>query len=102
MINKSVNNTVAGGVAVGGLALGAVVSNVAALPKESRVKFVKGVMFALVAFLALVSAVVALGLFSELAKVPADEKGLASGVAAAFAMPAVGVVAFALKKLLRK
>ena len=102
MINKSVNNTVAGGVAFTGLAVGAVVSNVAGLPQASRVKFVKGVMFVVVALLATVCAVVALGLFSELAKVPADEKGLASGVAAAFAMPAVGVVAFALKKLLRK
>lgn len=102
MISKNVNSGVAGGVAVGGLALGAVVSNVASLPHASRVKFVKGVVFAVAAFLAVVCAVVGLGLFSELANVPASEKGIATGVAAAFLVPAFGVVGFALKKLLRK
>lgn len=102
MIDKSVSRGVAGGVAISGLALGAVVSNVAVLPQESRIKFVKGVMFAVAVFLAAVSAVVALGLFSELAKVPAAEKGFAAGAAIAFAMPAVGVLVFSLRKLFRK
>ena len=102
MINKNVSSTVAGGVAVGGLALGAVVSNVASLPHASRVKFVKGVAFAVMAFLAAVCAVVAVGLFSELANVPASEKGLATGVVVAFAMPAFGVVALMLRKLFSK
>lgn len=102
MIDKSVSRGVAGGVAISGLAVGAVVSNVAVLPKESRVKFVKGVVFAVVALLAALSAVVALGLFSELANVPAGEKGWAVGAASVFALPAVGVLVFAVKKLLSK
>lgn len=102
MIDKSVSRGVAGGVAISGLAVGAVVSNVAVLPKESRVKFVKGVVFAVVALLAALSAVVALGLFSELGNVPAGEKGWAVGAASVFALPAVGVLVFAVKKLLSK
>jgi hypothetical protein len=102
MIDKSVSRGVAGGVAIGGLAVGAVVSNVAVLPHESRVKFVKGVVFAVVALLAAVSAVVSLGLFSELAKVPVAEKGWAVGVACVFALPAVAVVALVVKKLFSK
>lgn len=102
MIEKSVNRGVAGGVALGGMALGAVMGNVAGLPKESRVKFVKGFVFVVVAFLAAVSAVFSLGLFSELARVPADEKSLAVGAAIFFALPAAGVFAFVLKKLFSK
>lgn len=102
MIEKNVSRGVAGMVGVGGMALGAAVSNVASLPHESRVKFVKGVVFAIAAFLAAVSAVVAFGLFNELVKVPDAEKGLAVGAAIFFTFPAVSVIAVALKKLLRK
>ena len=102
MIDKSVSRGVAGGVALGGLALGAVVSNVAGLPQESRIKFVKAVVFAVVALLAAVSGVVTLGLLSELASVPVAEKGFVVGAAIFFALPAVGVFAFVLKKLVRK
>lgn len=102
MIEKNVGRGVAGGVAVGGLALGAVMSNVAGLPKESRVKFVKGFVFVVAAFLAAICAVFSLGLFSELAKVPAAEKGLAVGAAIFFALPAAGVLAFGVKKLFSK
>lgn len=102
MISKDVSRGVAGSVGMLGLAGSAVLGNVAMLPKESRIKFVKSVVFVVIAFLAAVSAVISLGLFSELSTIPATEKGLAMFCVIAFALPAVGVFAFVLKKLIRK
>lgn len=102
MNENSVNRSVAGSVLVGGLAASAVMGNVASLPKASRVKFVKGVVFLMAAFVAAVLLIPAFGQFGELGKVPADEKGFAAAAAVLFLLPAVGVVAYGLKKLLGK
>lgn len=99
MNENSVNRGVAGGVLVGGLAASAVMGNVASLPKESRVKFVKGVVFLMAAFVAVVLLIPAFGLFGELGTVPAAEKGWAAAAAVLFALPAVGVAFYGLKKL---
>lgn len=101
-MNRDVERGVATGTAVASAAGVGLVLALMTMNKEQRFKTVKVFAFLFCAFLAAACAVVSLGLFNELAQIPVAEKGLATGVAVFFAMPAVGVVGYALKKLLRK